>query len=359
MAKQDFSSQLGNFQSLRFPDNVGTDEVPAYIRFVPQKVEYGGTKGLNPVNRPSLKYGLTDTASKSMGGAVEQAQNQIGGAVQSFATAAKEAVNSIGNVFKGTSFSQITNDLGKLVSGKINLGIFNINLGTKTEPDTIQTLGSINIYLPNELMANAGVNYSAKEVGQTGAIAAQKFQSVDDLSKADIGEIAGGVVGDKIKSLVSNSTVGAIMPMATGKVFNNFSFQVFEGVGHRKFAYNFRMVPKSEKEAVEIKNICDTFLFLMLPGRSQANLGDVNVQFFDIPCQWQIEYQYKGNKMKYHIQPGICFLESVEVQYGGDTGNNLYNDGAPMETTMTLSFVEIEPLYRGRSDVRCEPGDEY
>ena len=46
------------------------------------------------------------------------------------------------------------------------------------------------------------------------------------------------------------------------------------------------------------------------------------------------------------MQPKNCFLQSVDVGYGGDAGNSTYNDGAPFEVTIRLQFIEIEPLYR-------------
>ena len=46
------------------------------------------------------------------------------------------------------------------------------------------------------------------------------------------------------------------------------------------------------------------------------------------------------------MQPRNCFLQSVDVGYGGDAQNSTYNDGAPMEVTIRLQFIEVEPLYR-------------
>jgi len=355
------TSPLGNFRSLRFPENVGTDEVPAYIRFVPQKIEFGGTQGLNTVNRPEISTGKSSAGQASGVGSLgdyissarQELQQKIGGAFDSFATAAKDSVNAIGNVFSGTSFTQIQNDLGKIISGRINVGIFNVNIGIKTEQDKITSLGSINIFLPNDLNTKSSVNYSAKELGQGQIAVMEKIQSTGDISMGDTGKIFGAFAVDKIKEKISKSSIGAAATLVTGKALNNFSFQVFEGVGHREFTYSFKMVAKSEKESLEIKTICDTFLFLMLPARSQTDVAGVNVQLYDIPCQWQIDYQYKGNRMSFHQQPGPSFLKSVDVKYGGDTKNNLYNDGAPMDVTLDLNFVEIEPLYRGNSLAVC------
>jgi hypothetical protein len=337
----------GNFKSLRFPENVGTDEVPVYIRFVPQEVRYGGTEGLNPAQRPALKYGSANSvggsaAGASIDGAINQVKSQIGGAVESFASAAKQSISGISSIFKGTSFSSVTNDLGRLVSGKVNFGLFSVNLGQKTNADTITSLGSINLYMPEGLSTGSSVKYAQIETGAAGALMSSK--GISEIDKGTIEDVVKGVVINKAAKAMS-AEMKAVAAAKTGKVLNNFSFQVFDGVDYRSFKYEFRMVAKNERESLEIKNICDTFLFLMLPGRSAAS----GPQFYEIPCQWSIEYHRLGDKIKYFQQPGPCFLTNVDVTYNGDTGNNTYNDGAPMSVTLSLSFTEIEPMYRGNS----------
>jgi hypothetical protein len=353
----DNNSALGNFKSLRFPDNLGTDEVPAYIRFVPQKVIYGGTKGLNPAERPGLKYGaptsaLQSNVANSMGDVINQVKSQIsdqvGGVIKSFASGAKESINAIGSIFKGTSFSQVTSSIGNVVSGSINLGAFKINIGTKTEPDVVKSLGSINLYLPEGLTTASSVQYSGVELKGSYASAADKALAGTKLDKQLFKDVGGNVVAEVLKDM-AGPEAAAVVTMATGKTLNNFSFQVFNGVGHRSFSYAFKLVPKNERETEAIKQIADTFLFLMLPGRGKDST--TGVHFYEIPCQWLIEYNYLGSKMKYHLQPGPCFLTNVTVTYGQETQNHLYTDGAPMDVQIQLEFMEIEPMYRGNPSV--------
>ena len=147
------------------------------------------------------------------------------------------------------------------------------------------------------------------------------------------------------KNFLSTGNKKSIIGIATGQVANNFSFQVFNSVLHRQFNYSFRMMPKDNNESKIIKNICDKFLYFMLPSRT--NVGGLG--YYEVPCQWDISYMRQGDKLQYHQQPKACFLQNVDVQYGGDTQNSLFNDGAPMEVTLTLQFVEIEPLYRETS----------
>ena len=341
------NSTLGRFKSLRFPEDVGTDAVPAYIRFTPQKVKYGGTKGLNPVGRPQgISYNDPNKVAQGPLGVLDQIKTQIGGSIDSFATAAKSAIAAIGNVFKSANFTAATTELGKIINGSVKIGGFEFSLGQKTDPDKLHSLGSINLYLPEGLLTQSGVQYGAKEMGGTGMAALKVAQGLanSNASSAQIMKDSGAVLTNAVADIVAAASPVAqsAFTMATGKVRNNFSFQIFEGVGHRNFDYTFKLVPKNDTEAKAIKDICDTFLFLMLPSRSSS----LDVQFYDVPCQWKIEYQMKGNRLQYHQQPNACFLTNVNVTYGSETGNNLYNDGSPMDVQLTLSFVEIEPLYQ-------------
>lgn len=328
--------KIGGFISLRFPEDVGTEKVPAYIRFTPQTVIYGGTEGLNPVSKPSLSYG-TGTTNNVNTGILDQVKQQVGGVVNSFATAAKSAISSVSGIFgSGATFSSSIGQLSKIVSGSVKIGDFTISVGQKTKPDQLKTEGSINLYLPEGLASASSVSYGTIEGA---AVAAGVEAANGDLSLDSLKKVAGGAVTDMIRS---SGQLNGIMAQAAGKVMNNFSFQIFNGVNHRNFEYTFLLTPKNEKEAGEVKKICDTFLFLMLPGRS----SEAGVQFYEIPCQWKIEYQYMGNKLEHFQQPNACFLQNVSVQYNGNTGNSLHTDGSPLQSTLTLSFVEIEPIYR-------------
>ena len=70
------------------------------------------------------------------------------------------------------------------------------------------------------------------------------------------------------------------------------------------------------------------------------------------PATFEIEYHYRGKENTYLNRVSECFLENVQVSYGGDrykTFEPHADDGAPpVETTMTLAFKEIEIITRER-----------
>ena len=350
-----------NFPSLRFPEDVGTTAVPTYIRFTPQEVTYGGTRGNNPITRPNNALPGVGSSVTSIGGAlnannpINQIQNQIGGVVDNFANGAQQAVGAIGDVFNSGNLTTAFTNLGKVVSGRVNIGPFTLNLGQSTAPDELRSNGSINLYLPDALATNSSVEYSATEIGAVGATATDV---AGESREGQLNAVEGATrlgAATFTDLLRASSNISAVNQLSRGVVGNNFSFQIFNGVSHRTFSYSFKMVAKNEKESRSIKDICDTFLYYMLPARTTEQEAGDTLHFYEVPAQWKIEYKKMGNLLEFHQQPKACFLNQVEVAYGGDAQNALYSDGAPMDVTLNLSFVEIEPLYRQDNLNRSEP----
>ena len=333
---------VSKFRSLRFPNDVGTDNVPAYVRFVPKTTIYGGTEGIkSKPNQSQKSSGGINDYKKSLSG-------QISGAINSLKSGLEDSIkNKVSNVFgklaAGTSSSvgkTLIKKAGNYVSGKIQIGDFDIEIGTKTKPDTVFSEGSISLFLPPSLQAATSAGYAGTEAGSLGMELAKGGSLKEGSSLVEAG------LFDGLKKAMGNIEASkAGLAMANGIVANNYSFQIFEGIEHRNFTYAFTMVAKNEKESLEIKDICDTFLYYMLPEKDVDN----DVSFYRIPAMWEIGYYYQGNLMQYHQQPnGHLFLTSVDVTYGGEAGSSLHTDGSPMSVELSLSFVEIEPLYRNK-----------
>lgn len=332
-----------SFKSYRFPETLGTDEVPNYVRFVPKIVQYGGTedlmKGSNGISSPSNNPQYTRGAS--LGGIAGNLAAGIGGLAQTAAgitNAVGDAVNSITS--QPLSIKSVFGAAGQLVGRFADITGTTLDFGLKTLPDQLKTAGSINLYLPQNLETNSSVDYETAALGGIGVQAVRTAKS--DLGDAAALKGLGNVTKGAFQDLLSSGNRRAIVGIATNRVTNNFSFQVFNSVLHRQFSYEFRMMPKNSNESKVIKEICDHFLFYMLPARD--NSGEVG--FYEVPCQWEIKYMRKGGPLNFHMQPKNCFLQSVDVSYGGEAQNSTFNDGAPMEINLRLQFIEIEPLYR-------------
>ena len=359
-------STVQRFNSLRFPQDLGTTEVPYFIRFEPQVVQYGGTRGLETGagnfdlrsagnrgrNNPSRSSVATGTDFRAGPITFTLGGIPILGVIDSISSSVNTLFDSITsnlqnlsvNVFSGSGLGARL-DVGSILSGLRSSTSGNI----VTDRNTIFSPGSINLYLPESLATNSSVDYGATELGQMGMGAAQELgrSGIDAFRTDESGRSLIDGVASLIPSAIqdmaqSDDRLQAAFSIARGQVTNNFSFQIFQGVGHRNFSYTFKLVARDEEDSAKIKEICDTFVYYMLPSKTA---GDFN--FYEVPCQWNISYQGPNGVLQYHQQPKPCFLSSVNVGYGGDAGSQLYNDGAPMIVDLELEFVEIEPLYRG------------
>ena len=136
--------------------------------------------------------------------------------------------------------------------------------------------------------------------------------------------------------------------IATGEIVTDRMELAFKGVGRRAFQYTFKMIPRNSREAEEIRKIVFAFKANMLPEFTKGR----NRNTMSIPNTFNIQYMYKGKENDFIHRVSECFLDNVQVQYGGDrykTFEPHSNDGAPpVETTMTLSFKEIEIMSRER-----------
>jgi len=136
--------------------------------------------------------------------------------------------------------------------------------------------------------------------------------------------------------------------MRVGKVFSNRMEVAFTGLEKRKFNYTFKMTPRSQKEAEEIRAIIFAFKANMLPELD----GDYEKgRRMIVPNTFDIKYMYQGDENQYLNKISTCVLESFNVKYGGAqfqafAGND---QGAPMvETEITLGFKEMETITRER-----------
>ena len=167
---------------------------------------------------------------------------------------------------------------------------------------------------------------------------------VDAATKALLA-VAGGVPGAQ----------GAreLFEMNEGFIMTNRMELAFKGLPKRGFQYTFKMIPKSEEEANEIKNIVDAFKINMLPeGMSVDDKSGFTGKRLKIPNTFDIKYMYVGKENEYLHKISTCVLESMNVSYGGDRfkafdGNS--KGAPPVETTMTLNFKEMELITKQRA----------
>ena len=105
------------------------------------------------------------------------------------------------------------------------------------------------------------------------------------------------------------------------------------------------MMPRSEPEMEQVRSIVTAFKQNMLPETVSADSRRLIV-----PNTFHIQYMYVNDVNNYLHKIGECFLETMNVSYGGDrykTFTAVPGEGAPpVETTLTLNFKEFHFLTR-------------
>ena len=256
-----------------------------------------------------------------------------------------------------------------------------------------ENLATISLYMPDSLQINHNANYSdismTDTLGLTG-IAANAYSdsknrkdeanfltqsgygrafTADIISKIAQGKL--GMDGENVKDVLKN---------ASG-IYTNPQIQlVYKGIELRTFSLQFTFTPKSSQEAKATKDIIDTFTFYSVPGKSAAIAGNSG-QYLTPPQLMSIKFLFLGkngiagsisnvfssalnnlglNTLTSNPTQTIkngqeakvmtvseCVLTSVGVDYAPN-GWASFNDGYPVQTTLSLSFQETEIMTKDK-----------
>ena len=228
---------------------------------------------------------------------------------------------------------------------------------------TKRLASSICMYMPATVALSQGTKYGDHEIGGAvaAAIAGYKAYQVSDGFFDTIGNVSSAAGGEVVKSLVEGTKKAAdvIAPgakaaidIAQGKITNNRLETVFEGVDKRTFAFAFKMMPKSEAEAVNVDKIVSMFRYYMAPS---FDGGDMQSRTLISPATFDIEYHFQsGQRNDFLNRISTCVLTSCNVTYGGErtqffrpTSSSRGKAGAPpVETSIELQFQELEIITR-------------
>ena len=222
---------------------------------------------------------------------------------------------------------------------------------------TVRMPVSICMYMPPSVDVKYGADYQDTEIGTASAAGAAAIQDI----------MAGqGVVDTVISSLKNNADAagdasiaasGAAIDLIPGFAGSNAVFEMqrgfikaprmelaFKGIPKRDFSYEFKMMPKSAAEAEMAKNIVKTFKMYMLPEIKNAASMQLTT-----PATFDIQYMHLGEENMNLNKIGTCVLTNMDVKYGGDKYKT-HADAVPVETSMTLSFKELDLVTREKAE---------
>jgi hypothetical protein len=237
---------------------------------------------------------------------------------------------------------------------------------TVNRPATTRMDTAIAMYMPQQVQVVYGAKYTDTEIGAGAAIgmnAITDFMNSQGFTGAfDAASNAGTQIKpEAIEGFKRLALAGGdlLLPGAKGlSAANDMRASyikaprmelAFEGIGKRQFQYTFKMMPKNQAEADEIRKIIFAFKSNMLPEFLDGNRAGRRLT---TPNTFDISYMYNGAENHYLHKISTCVCTNATVAYGGDkyrTFDGIDGDGAPpVDTSLTLNFQELEIITRER-----------
>ena len=226
-------------------------------------------------------------------------------------------------------------------------------------PTTRRISDSIALYLPANVTDSTVARYEDMNTGLVGKALGDAANLVSAVRQKDydtIGKNVTGALSEFAKEALRRLAAGAAEGLlgaegfveGTNKLFgqadNPFIEVMFTSMGIRKFTYNFIFAPRNEAETIEVQQIIQLFRFHMAP-----ELQGKNMRYLTLPSEFDIHYMYKANdgqsyENDYFTRLSTCVLQGCDVNYTPESKVRTFEDGAPTQVTMTLTFSETEAL---------------
>jgi hypothetical protein len=123
---------------------------------------------------------------------------------------------------------------------------------------------------------------------------------------------------------------------------------LFNGVALREYAFQFKFIPSSASEAAAVKDIIRYFRKHAYPEHIPIDGFPVGYKF---PSLFKIKLTYRGAQVGTRIK--LAYLRNIQTNYNPSSAS-FHSDGNPVETDLSINFVEYKTL--SKSDITSPVG---
>jgi len=208
----------------------------------------------------------------------------------------------------------------------------------KNDPEAF---AKVHLFTPNGVSAPDAATYNQMNLGLLGAgmsLAEAGKTAVDDVKSLAGGK---GLTNTALATLLATGIGGnktAMAGMAMGVAANPYIATAFESTTLRSFGFNFKCVPESSEEAEDVRKIENTFRKFMYP-------KELDVIALQYPPVFRIKFYNGEEENKFMPMILDSYLINLTTTYN-ETSNMFHADGAPVETSMSVTFQETKALIR-------------
>ena len=208
------------------------------------------------------------------------------------------------------------------------------------------TTAAIAIYMPNTIKSSYQQAYDGDTSGIAGDLEGIKGSiESTNMSAGQIKAALSGTAGMAIRQ--GKKLVGELVSMAgagdpvrflqkrSGNALNPRNEQFYDSPDFRSFSYTFDFWPRNMKEAKAVSDIITIFKYNSSPGL-KGEAGAI----FEIPNYFKISYMHRGEVNPHLNLISACYCNGVDVDYAPDGEPRFFEDGQPVHTKLSVSFVE-------------------
>ncbi len=163
-------------------------------------------------------------------------------------------------------------------------------------------------------------------------------EGVQTLMKTNTGAATLGMLG-------VNVSPESILSRGFGVIPNSNLELLFNNVTLRDFQFSWRMSPRDENEAKEVKKIIRFFKQGMAAKTMNNQAGDRSI-YLGTPNVFRMQFKTAGGRIiegVNRIKP--CAVVGTAVNYTPDGQWSAYDEGQPVSCTFSIQMKELEPVY--------------
>ena len=228
-----------------------------------------------------------------------------------------------------------------------------------TQKHSVYKRNQISLYIPDTLISQSNVAYRNEGINQFNRSVANILSAFAEGGFGEAYDKGKGQVGALVTTFINqtmNKLSGGITNLRGGRAVNTQQEQLLDGMQFRTFDFTFDFYPKSQDEAIVVKNIIKTFRQSMLPDSYVANMlagvqigeespESQNAAYFNYPNVFRI---YFSGPMSRHVDGFLpCVCQNAQVDYTGGQKFSVMEDGMPNHIQLTLTFAEIKIMTLG------------
>jgi hypothetical protein len=295
---------------ISIPTSIGGVSIPGGLINGPLGALFGNIFGSQFLQYPR------DLSSATRGHVVQFSVNEIQpigyeeGKTYGLPTTIAEGANFVENLFNGSS--------------KVNLAL---------KPKKKRSVATISLYMPDTMNFQQNSGYSnltllgiAEDIAKGVAGATSKIPILGTIAQAPSLGIS-----------ATQSNAAKLALSTQGLAINPQQQLLFDGIDFRDYQMAFTFTPYSREEAETVKNIIKIFRKNAAPQIVTGGAG----MFFVPPSTFDVNFLFNGAQNTNINRVAESVITSIDVNYAPN-GWAAMENGAPVQTTLTMNFKEIE-----------------